>query len=72
MKKILILFIMLLNLHAVNYNTKVIGKIDPPWMSFSNLRIVCIDGVQYVMDTKDRGALMSPLYNRNGKIKTCK
>ena len=75
MKKILFIVLSISFLFAENniiYFAKPIGKVKFPGFLTSNLDVYCIDGVQYVKDSDDQKGFMTVLFNKNGKLKTCK
>ena len=72
MKKLFIITIILFNnlFGDVYYKGKVIGEViikTGSWLTNEVLDVYCIDGVQYVF----AGSGLAPLFNKNGKLKTC-
>jgi len=55
------------------HNGKVIGKIYVNDRFFNQtLKIYCINKVKYMGQISARGSSLSPMYNTNGKIETCR
>jgi len=73
MKKILLLILITsLSFAGVYYEAHKIGEVKTNWRLYNSyLDVVCIDSVQYVMDARGNNGWMSPLYDKNGTIKTC-
>jgi len=74
-KLIMILSLLSINLFAEQYylyHAKEIGEIKFPGFTVVNLKVYCIDGVQYARGAGPYEGFMTVLFNKNGKPKTCK